>query len=738
MKSFRPELKRSYLIRCIALALSSTAATPAFAEDADEDEGNVVVISGSPVMRDRTMSTAPELEYSVEFFQQFEPTSAGDMLKRTPGIAFSGDVGEYDAPQMRGLGEGYTQVLINGKKIPGSGSDRAVFVDRIPAEMVESIQIIRSPSADQDSQGVGGTINIILKSGASFEGGTAKASVFRTEDGSYRGSTAFGYGGNTKDLSWTLSANFTQRYVNKVKTEQRFDPESGDLVEDELELDLRDSDDISLSASMSYDLSSTSVFDLSANYLITDRIERQTEQLWEVEDGVNILDELQRDAKDIEEDSFNITASYNAEVGDTTEWETSISYAQVTDVENITKWEKGDYEDPWDYKGKELEDTDDSEILFNTKITHEFTNEVEFKTGLSGSWKDRDDSLVEYDVDSVTGIIEEIDLEQTYSAQENRLDGFALGSKEIFDGTMLELGVRVESTSRTISAFGVEEDSSKTQVNPSAHLSSDFGDNNAFRISIARTVKRPSFSQLAPIIQLDEPEDGDAKQGNPDLDDEVSLGLDIGYERVLSGNGIFGVNVFYRDVADVIEEVGTGVAPGGGVLFSYDNAGDGSIWGLELDLNKPIGDDTAFFANVTFLDSEITDQFTGNERRFREQPNYVYNFGVTHNMPKWESSVGFSYQKQGESLAVDIDREVDLTYDGNLDIFFEKRFEGDYVLRLSGNNLLDAHKIEHFRKFDGDTAAEILDNHINNNIDELETENEKSGPIISLTLRKSF
>ncbi len=30
------------------------------------------------------------------------------------------------------------------KKIPGSGADRAVFVDRIPAEMVDRIQIIRS------------------------------------------------------------------------------------------------------------------------------------------------------------------------------------------------------------------------------------------------------------------------------------------------------------------------------------------------------------------------------------------------------------------------------------------------------------------------------------------------------------------------------------------------------------------------------------------------------------------
>ncbi len=74
------------------------------------------MVTGSPVFRDRTASVSPQLEYGGLFFEQFEPTSVGDMLKRTPGISFSSDVGEYDAPQMRGLGDGYTQVLINGKK----------------------------------------------------------------------------------------------------------------------------------------------------------------------------------------------------------------------------------------------------------------------------------------------------------------------------------------------------------------------------------------------------------------------------------------------------------------------------------------------------------------------------------------------------------------------------------------------------------------------------------------------
>src|SRR3546814_8957194 len=102
--------------------------------------------------RNRTETTAPELVYGQEFFAEFEPVSVGDQLRRVPGVAFTSDIGESDAPQMRGLGQGFTQVLVNGRPIPGAGNDRTVFVDRIPAEIVDRIEVIRSPSADIDSQ----------------------------------------------------------------------------------------------------------------------------------------------------------------------------------------------------------------------------------------------------------------------------------------------------------------------------------------------------------------------------------------------------------------------------------------------------------------------------------------------------------------------------------------------------------------------------------------------------------
>lgn len=743
IKSKNKVLHLSSLYSGISIALLSSISAPLLAQDAQsDDEIESIVITGAPVFRDRTPSISPQLEYGGLFFEQFEPTSVGDMLKRTPGISFSSDVGEYDAPQMRGLGEGYTQVLINGKKVPGSGSDRAVFVDRIPAEMVDRIQVIRSPSADQDSQGVGGTINIILKDGASFDGGSVKIGAFRADDGTVRANGAFAYGGNSDDMSWTLSANFQQRYVNKTKIEQLYIAEGdvangfkmGDLFEDQLEIDIRDSDDISLSASISYDIGDTAVIDIQANYLNTDRSEIQTEDIYNLEDDER---ELTQDDVFIDEESMNVSVAYSDDIGSNSNYSLSASYSNTTDVEDIAKVVRADSDEAWEYDAFEFEDTEDTEILLGGFFEHEFENSLEFKAGFDVSMKDRDETIIEYEFDSGTGTIEGIDLEQTYDAQENRYDGYFLGSNEISDGMFLELGLRIEHTSRTITAEGVSFDSSSTQFNPSAHFSAELNDTNTLRISLAQTVKRPNFKQLAPITEIDEPEDGDRKQGNPDLEDEVSMGIDVGYEYIF-GKGILGFNAFYRDITDVIEEGAIGTTEEGGTLYSYSNAGDGSVWGLEMDFNAPLGDDTGFFANLTLLDSAIDDQFTGEERRFRDQSDYIYNFGVTHNIPEWKTSAGFSYQKQGDSLSVDYHREVALSYDANLEIFIEKRFGEGFVVRFSATNLLNAHKIERFTKYDGDSAVEVIANHIAGDVDEFELEDESAGRMFTLTLRKSF
>ena len=56
-----------------------------------------LVINPGVTFRDRTDTTAPVLVYDQEYFQRFEPVSAGDAMKRVPSVTFLSDV-EYPAP----------------------------------------------------------------------------------------------------------------------------------------------------------------------------------------------------------------------------------------------------------------------------------------------------------------------------------------------------------------------------------------------------------------------------------------------------------------------------------------------------------------------------------------------------------------------------------------------------------------------------------------------------------------
>lgn len=81
---------------------------------------------------------------------------------------------------------------------------------------------------------------------------------------------------------------------------------------------------------------------------------------------------------------------------------------------------------------------------------------------------------------------------------------------------------------------------------------------------------------------------------------------------------------------------------------------------------------------------------------------------------------------------------VRLRYNPDLEAFVEYRFNRNFLIRLSAQNLLNRTKREFFTKFDGDSLAEVLENRANGDIDEYELERERSGRLFQVTLRAAF
>jgi len=84
---------------------------------------------------------------------KYGDTSVGDVLKRLPGVTMQGG-----SPRLRGLGAGYTLVLLNGEPAPPGFS-----LDNLSPGQVERIELTRGPSAEHSAQAVAGTLNIVLR-----------------------------------------------------------------------------------------------------------------------------------------------------------------------------------------------------------------------------------------------------------------------------------------------------------------------------------------------------------------------------------------------------------------------------------------------------------------------------------------------------------------------------------------------------------------------------------------------
>lgn len=760
-------MKKSALFALSALAplalatqvLAAEEAAVATAAEAPTTVGELIV-TGEITYRNRTDDAAPVLSYDQGYFQRFEPVSAGDALKRVPSVTFLSDVLESDGARLRGLDPGYTQILINGERVPGASADRSFFVDRIPAELLERIEIIRAPSANRSGDAMAGSLNIVLRDSASLDGGYVRGGVTYYDDQEFAENFGFYWGGALGEGRLLIGANVQGRRAPKLKTSFRYDAPGGTLQNIEDQTDTRDGTDYSFNANY--------VTPFAGGELTLDGYFVRTDRLQD-EDSIEYRSGLRNDANmltlndndvDILTDSWSLRGKFVVEMlGGESKFK--LGYSALTDEQVEFEKELEFLRDgtPFPDADRFTHDNTDT-TLEDAELSAEFEHErdlggARLTFGLQYNAKERELALL--DRRSRFNIANGVNSGATFPApgvftvrsdvdvniEETRLDPFVMLSGKT-DGIRWEVGLRYETTDTRITddSLGVAPADRVTRNDytvllPSANLRINVGDGGRINLSAGRTVRRPSFDKLQPVLLAGEYGDDDFI-GNPNLKPETAWGFDIGYERRLGSRGIVGVNFFYRDVSDLIEDVNLGeVDPIGnpGVnLYTVDNVGDGSVMGLEFDLSTPLSfiglDNTGVFLNYSWLDSEV-DDFAG-KRLFNGQSNYVYNVGFIQDIPSWAAAFGVTYRKQGDANDRVALEEVRTRYGADLETFIEKRFGENLVVRLTGQNLLDSSKDEVFDKFGSfaDQAARIHD--------EYELETEKAGPVFQLTARWAF
>ncbi|WP_165668203.1 TonB-dependent receptor [Metapseudomonas otitidis] len=202
--------KRSTAARLAGFTFSAlTLAMAGVALAADEGAAGAtehVEVVGQAVSIDKALkeqraSDSVESVVHADGVAQLPDQNAAEAVQRLPGVSVERDQGEGRFVSVRGLGPDLNSVTINGTLVPAPESDRrAVALDVLPAELVQSLTVVKTLTPDMDANSLGGTVEVESLSAFDHEG------LF------YTGSTEASYDENTDKTSPKFSGAISDRF----------------------------------------------------------------------------------------------------------------------------------------------------------------------------------------------------------------------------------------------------------------------------------------------------------------------------------------------------------------------------------------------------------------------------------------------------------------------------------------------------------------------------------------------
>ena len=101
---------------------------------------------------------------SAARIQELPDVNAAEAISRLPGIAINRSGGEGQKVVIRGMAPKFAAITVNGIRMPSNSStDRSVDLSLISPELLDGIEVYKSPLPDMDAEAVGGTVNLRLR-----------------------------------------------------------------------------------------------------------------------------------------------------------------------------------------------------------------------------------------------------------------------------------------------------------------------------------------------------------------------------------------------------------------------------------------------------------------------------------------------------------------------------------------------------------------------------------------------
>ncbi|SNR34659.1 Outer membrane receptor proteins, mostly Fe transport [Lutibacter agarilyticus] len=541
--SFKPyELKNVAIVKSLNLGVIELAIN---AEALDEVE-IVAEKSTVEIRLDKKI-------YNVGKDMTVKGGTASDVLDNVPSVTVDVD----GTVSLRGSEN--VRILINGKPSSMVGLSGTDALRQLPADAIEKVEVITSPSARYEAEGTGGILNIVLRKGKAqgFNASvTATAGIpdnlggsvnlnYRIKKFNFFTNTAYSYT-NSPGNSYNNATYFNEfDEISSYRNEKTDYDRSGGRFNTRLGLEYFLTDKSSLTGTFYYresdrnNISTNYTSEFDASKLLTRKSIRINDK-----DDVN---------KNIEY-SLNYTHDFN-DSGHNLSFDFQYNNDDENEFTFIT-----DYDTYPSFLERNPERTttveSDSEFTLKGDYVLPIGENAQFEAGFNLNLNEIDSDFLVQDYDPDSGdFINNPDFTNSLVFEQNIYAFYTQYGSKINKFSYL-LGLRSETTDRSIQLLGDNTDNQKTwtELFPTVNVGIEFSETESLTVGYNRRLRRPRHFYLNPFETRTS--ETTIRKGNINLDPTYTGSFDIGYLKRWS-KFTLNSSVYYSHSTNNIEWIQT-------------------------------------------------------------------------------------------------------------------------------------------------------------------------------------
>lgn len=576
----------------------------------DKDLGNIRLATSSNTLAGVTVSaTKPMMQldidkkvYNVEKNIVSTGGTALDVMRNVPSV-------QVDIEGNVLMRNAQPQIYIDGRPT-------TLTLDQIPADAIESVEVITNPSAKFDaSGGTAGILNIVLKKNKKTGyNGNVMAGVDKR--GGFNGGGNFNVRQGKINLSAAVMANQMRNQTTGTTNRLNYGDTQTHVYQDNLNktnggfmfgrlgLDyfLNNRTTLSLSAvrvhgefkpNETIDITTDSIYNntiISSNY--SQRVSNSQREFnaYGIQGGMKY---------NFPKAGEELTADFNVFQGKSTS----------DAVYNTTYYSKSGLT-----TGEQLQqvigDGKNKFITLQTDYVKPIGTKFKLETGLRAQLNKLTNNNETYITNGASGEPEKIPSATNNYRNNDNVYAAYVSMKSSIKDFGYQVGLRAESSNYKGELTNTGETFSNSyplSLFPSVFLSQKLKAKQELQMSYTRRVKRPNFFQLIPYV--DYTDSLNIRQGNPDLKPEFTTSLEFSYSKTFKGSNNILVSLYYKHTDDMITNyIKQDINPITGeedLINTYVNANSSYSTGAEFTSVTALNKWYDLTANINIYTSQI-------------------------------------------------------------------------------------------------------------------------------------